>query len=730
MLHDLCRRVGLQTEYWDIWGQRHTPSDEALRALLAALGIDAANPGAAAVPIPLDPVAVVLASEAAPSVALRIPAGYEDGLISTALYWEDGGAVRRDHRAAALESAPNGMTGFRLPLPAPLRLGYHDLEAVISAPAKADVRMAMRVIATPGRAWVPEQLDGSGKLAGLSLCLWGIRSERNWGAGDFTDLEELVQWAAARLGVSMIGLNPLHALHNREPYNVSPYLPLTVFYRNDLYLDPERMEEFAQSRWARRFVESERFQKRVADLRAAELVDYESVVRLKRLVFRVLFREFLREMNLNTAHAREFVRWRGAEGDLLTRYATYRALDEHLHKLNPELWIWPDWPGQYQDPESEAVAEFVRTHPRRILFHQWLQWHIDRQLASVQRTAQDAGMPIGLYHDLALATDRCGADLWGYRRFYAEGARVGSPPDDFAPEGQDWAFPPALPDAHRADCYRLFAESIRRNARPGGALRIDHVMRFFRLFWIPDGMPAKAGSYLHDHWRDLIRVLCLESHRGRFLVVGEDLGTCPDWIRTALHDHGILAYRLFYFERGQEGRPKAPNEYDVQALVSSTTHDLPTLAGYWGLRDLEVRRKAGLLPDETWYEGQTAQRHRDKAALLDALIAHGFLPTDFPREAANWTELTGELHNAIIGYLASTPSKLLLLNQEDLTKETEQQNLPGTTWQYPNWKRKMALTLAELEGPQAAGFAEMFHAWLERTGRLAGPGKSRPNELA
>lgn len=718
MLHELCRKAGLQTEYWDIWGQRHTPSDEALRALLAALGIDPDAPAPAESDQLLDPVAVLLVSDASPCVPLRLPAGYDGGHISLALYWEDGGAVRRDHRVAALDLAPNGQAGLLLPLPAPLRLGYHDLEAVLSAPGKPDVRASMRVIATPGRAWMPEALNNGGKLAGLSLCLWGIRSERNWGAGDFTDLEELVRWAAARLGVSMIGLNPLHALHNREPYNISPYLPLTVFYRNELYLDAERMEEFAQSRWARRIVESERFQKRAADLRAAELVDYESVVRLKRLVFRVLFREFRREMRVNGPLAKEFVRWRAGEGDLLTRYAVYRALDEYLHRRNPDLWIWPDWPQEYQDPESAEVAEFIRTHQRQILFHQWLQWHIERQLARVQRAARDAGMPIGLYHDLALATDRCGADLWAYRSFYAKGARVGSPPDDFAPEGQDWSFPPALPDAHRADAYRLFAESIRRNARPGGALRIDHVMRFFRLFWIPDGMPAKAGSYLHDHWRDLIRVLCLESHRGRFLVVGEDLGTCPDWIRTALRDHGIFSYKLFYFERTHDGRPKAPQEYEEQALVSSTTHDLPTLAGYWQLRDLQVRRDTGLLPDQKWFDGQTEQRHGDKAALLDALIAHGFLPADFPRAAADWTDLTGELHNAIIGYLASTPSKLFLLNQEDLTKETEQQNLPGTTWQYPNWKRKMALTLPELEGPQAAGFAQMFRSWLECTGRL------------
>jgi 4-alpha-glucanotransferase len=718
MLQDFCRRAGLQTEYWDIWGQRHEPSDQALRAILASLGLDPDQPEPISENRPLEAVAVLLASDTSPSVSVRLPAGYRSGTVSTAIYWEDGSAVRRDYPAGSLDiSDDEGL--FRLPLPGQLRLGYHDFEIAISAAGKPDVRATMRIIAAPDRAWLPPALASGRKLAGLSLCLWGIRSKRNWGAGDFTDLEETVRWAASSLGVSFVGLNPLHALHNREPYNISPYLPLTVFYRNDLYLDPERMEEFGRSRWARRIVESEGFRAEIDRLRQSDLVEYESIVRVKRLVFRTLFREFLRDMRSNTPHAREFARWRAAEGDLLARYATYRALDEHLHRLNPDLWIWPDWPAEYQDPDSPSVVRFARAHQRQILYHEWLQWHIDRQLERVQRTARDAGMPLGLYHDLALATDRCGADLWGYRGFYAKGARVGSPPDDFAPEGQDWAFPPPLPDVHRTDGYRLFAESIRRNARHGGALRIDHVMRFFRLFWIPDGMAAKAGSYLHDHWQDLIRVLCLESHRGKFLVVGEDLGTCPDWVRNALRDHGILSYKLFYFERGQEGRPKSPGEYDTQALVSSTTHDLPTLAGFWSMRDLALRRETGLLPDQQWFDSQTEQRLRDKASSLDALIRHGFLPEDFPREAANWTELTGELHNAIIGYLASTPSMLFLLNQEDLTKETEQQNLPATTWQYPNWKRKMALTLDELEGAQAAGFARMFRSWLERTGRLA-----------
>jgi 4-alpha-glucanotransferase len=271
----------------------------------------------------------------------------------------------------------------------------------------------------------------------------------------------------------------------------------------------------------------------------------------------------------------------------------------------------------------------------------------------------------------------------------------------------------------REDGYRLFIESIRRNSRHGGALRIDHFMRFFRLFWIPDGLPAKEGTYVHERWIDLLRILALESRRGKFLVVGEDLGTVPPELREAMDRFGILSYRLFYFEKGWDGEPKRVQEYARQALVSSTTHDLPTLAGFWAGTDIEARRAAGVLGDGAPYQRQKEERRAEKGKLLNALIRDGFLPQDFPREAADWAELTGDLHNAVIGYLASTPSMLLLLNQEDLTKETEQQNLPGTTWQYPNWKRKMRYTVEELESsPQAGDFARMFRGWLARTGRL------------
>ena len=286
-------------------------------------------------------------------------------------------------------------------------------------------------------------------------------------------------------------------------------------------------------------------------------------------------------------------------------------------------------------------------------------------------------MKIGIYHDLALATDRFGADLWANGAYYIKGARVGSPPDDFSPNGQDWAFPPPNRDAHRDNGYALFAQSIRKNARHGGALRIDHVMRFFRLFWIPDGKPATRGAYVRDYASDLLGILALESVRGNFIVVGEDLGTVTGEVRQSLAETGILGYRVFWFEREGAGNFRRPEEYPSHAVVSTTTHDLPTLAGFAAGRDIEARKAAGLI-DEEAYRFQHAARDDEKGRLDAVLEATGF---------------TGDP----IGFLLSTPCALAVVNQEDLTGETDQQNLPGSTWQYPNWRRKMKIPMEEFE---------------------------------
>jgi 4-alpha-glucanotransferase len=298
-----------------------------------------------------------------------------------------------------------------------------------------------------------------------------------------------------------------------------------------------------------------------------------------------------------------------------------------------------------------------------------------------------------------------------------KGCRVGAPPDDFSPKGQDWCFPPPDARAHRNSGYRLYRESIRKIAKHGGALRMDHVMRLVRLFWIPEGAAPAEGTYVRDSAIDLLRVLALESVRARTIIVGEDLGTVTDEIRELLSRFSVLSYRVFYFEKNpSDGSFKATTEYPRQALVASSTHDLPTISGFWTARDVEARKAAGLIDDGAYWT-QIEDRKREKQRVLGRLHAENLLPQSYPRDAERVPEEDGELHNAVIGFLVQVPSMLLLLNQEDLTMEQSQQNLPGSTAQYPNWQRKMRWKIEELRSAPAEGYANMFREQIGRAGR-------------
>jgi 4-alpha-glucanotransferase len=717
-IEQAARAWGIETDYWDIWGHQHRASTELETAILRSLGVDVDSKASLGEALehrrqrqwrsPLAPT-IFLTAGLPHEIPISLPADRSDSTAIVRLRLEQGNQLEME---VALETA---MGGKRVLLRDDLPLGYHELTLTIAGESFGPARL----IVCPSRAFEPPWLQ-KGRAAGIAISLYGLRSQRNWGCGDTTDLKALTDWAAERAGTSFIALNPLHAIANRQPYNTSPYLPNSIFYRNPIYLDIEGIPDFASCSRAGELFQSPRVQKEIAVLRNAELVEYERVYSLKLRFLKLLFQTFLEdEWRDNTPRAAELKQYIEREGDLLHRFAVHSALDRVMHKECPGVWNWREWPEQYQDPGSDATREFARKHWRSILFYKYVQWQLDLQLASAQQHAIERGLSIGLYHDLALATDRFGSDLWAHRDFFVSGCRVGAPPDGFSPKGQDWGFPPPHSDRHVDDGYCLFAESIRKNCRHGGALRIDHVMRFFRLYWIPDGMEATEGTYVRDRFEALLSILALESVRNRVIVIGEDLGTVPDEAREVLHRFGILSYRLLYFEQGHDGRFRPPEEYPRDALVSATTHDLPTLAGFWIGKDIDARREAGLLPDEAAYQRMRADRAREKQKLLDVLIGLRLLPDWFPRDEAQVPELTGELHNAIVGFLSSTPSKLMVLNQEDLLKQAEQQNLPGSTAEYPNWRRKMKCTVEELwTSDEIRDFALMFRSWLERTGRL------------
>ena len=701
--------AGIESEYYDIWGKHHIVEPEVIGSILSTLGVPVGtleqlnNANSRRLSGPwthlAPPTIVAFADEC--TIPISITAANHHLPYALTIHWESGhidektGSLEHLETTATAEfdSIPYLRKSITLPRTSPL--GYHTAELRIGT-----VFAHINIVLCPHRAYVPPQLADSCKAAGLAVSLYSLRSDRNWGCGDFTDLRAFVEWGA-KLGLSFIALNPLHSIPNRQPYNTSPYLPTSILYRNILYLDVTAVKDAPQTEPLK-----------AKALRETPHVEYERVYKLKRKALRAAFRKFLQSDG--KSHP-DFLDYLKKESQSLVHFARFCALDEWIHRENPNIWLWTDWPPEYRHPKSPAVEEFARKHWRSVMFYQWAQWQVDLQLASVQAHAKHLGMSIGLYHDLALATDRTGADVWAHRDFYMSGCRVGSPPDDFSPEGQDWAFPPPNSTKHFESGYSLFAEGIRKTVRHGGALRIDHVMRLFRLFWIPDGRKATAGAYVKDRFDDLLKILALESVRAEALVVGEDLGTVGDETRASLASYGILSYRLFFFEKHWDGRFRAPNEYPAQALASTTTHDLPTLAGFWKGRDIEVRQALGFVHDD---REQREQRQRDKQCMAEALATAGLLKHELIDTVVKSLDLPHEVHEAVIAFLASTPCQLFALNQEDLTNSTEQMNLPGTTAEYPNWRQKMLYSLEQLTSNQEAiRVTSMFKHWLRESGR-------------
>ena len=722
LLHELAERFGIAAAYEDIWGRRHPTSDRTKRAILTAMGVRAESEeevgrelaacADAAWEHPCDPVLVLRVGESPGSWSFRMPAEEGDDQQVRILWeaWNEQGTLHQQGEtgpglapAEARLVRERRHIRFELPVPSGLTLGYYDLKAIAKTPSWS-VEGALHLIVVPPHCYVPPQFSEGHRTWGVSLQLYALRSSRNWGVGDFGDLGEFLEWAGKDLGAGIIGLNPLHALRNRRPYHISPYSPESRLYLNVLYLDVERIPEFQESEPAQRMLEDSGFRSGLEALRQREQVDYDQVYAAKRAVLEALFATF-QERHLggqeatlrpSTERGLAFERYIREEGQALETFALFQALSEELRRLYPLVSVWQDWPEPYRHPKSAAVAAFRVTHAPQVRFHQYLQWTASEQLGEVADRARALGMPIGLYHDLAIGSDRGGSDAWVYQDVLALGVDTGCPPDAFSPEGQNWELPPVNPVRLRASGYRMFIDLLRNTLRHGGALRLDHVMGLFRLFWIPRGLPPSEGTYVQYPAADLLGILALESMRHRAVIVGEDLGTVPPWIREWLADARVLSYRVFYFERTDQGEWQAPGGYPRQAMAVVGTHDLPTLSGFWGAQDIEVRSKLGGSPDEAARQRMLEDRQRDKVRVLRALRAEGLLPPGWTEDAGAREDMTAELCRAIHAFLARTPSWVVLANLEDALGEMAQVNVPGTVTQYPNWSRKLPLTLEEL----------------------------------
>ena len=716
----LAVACGIEPQWYDIWGHAHEVSEATLRAVLAAMHVRATDDAQVQRALwecearirrePLPPAVVVRESSLPARLVVRLPDDAEPDQLAWRLVEENG---EQQHAAFALATLPEVERGEIdgqwfvarcLTLDARPAPGYHRLLLLRGQQVIAETLL----IVAPNSCYLPAAVRQEGRTWGPAAQLYTLRSERNWGIGDFTDLRlVLEQWA--QHGADIVGLNPLHALFPHNPENASPYSPSSRLFLNSLYLDPERIDDFRECGEARDLVYSSEFQARLRAQRAVELVDYRAVAAAKMPVLELLYASFReRHLALNTVRSREFRGYRDDAGPALRRHALFEALQEHFFRQDPATWGWSLWPRHYRDPGSAEVAHFGEANRERVEFFEWLQWQADLQLAWVSQRALERELGVGLYGDLAVSVDRGGAETWSNQDLYALDASVGAPPDDFSLTGQNWGLPPMIPARLVQAGYAPFIATLRANMRHRGALRVDHVMGLMRLFWIPSGASPAEGAYVRYPLEALLGILALESQRNRCMVIGEDLGTVPDEVRDALSELQALSCRILYFERGGAGVFKAPLEYPVQALVSATTHDLPTLAGFWEGRDLALRSELNLFPSDELRERQMVERTQDRTRLLFALEREGLLPAGITLDPGSMPMMSPKLMSAIQAYLARTPCKVLAIQLEDVLGQRDQVNLPGTSGQYPNWRRKLTLDLERW--PQDDRFVELCGA--------------------
>lgn len=702
-IEQLAAMYGIGRSYHDWRGELREISVESQAAILAALGVDTTDEHATESAASqcetirwtrLVPGVVVTHVEQPPEIPVAVSRELGARSLAWTLTLESGEVQQGSVELAQLRILEEGTPGERdylrysLELPS-LPLGYHDFEAKLDSGLSAQ----SRIIVAPATCYEPPNIAAGERIWGIAVQLYTLRSKRNWGIGDFGDLRELIRLAAP-FGCQLIGLNPLHALAPANPSHISPYSPSNRLFLNVLYISVPDVAEFAACEAARQRVAERDFQALLEDLRATSNVDYVRVAAAKFEILRMLYAHFRSEhLARATTRAAQFRAFVAAKGRSLELHAIYDALDAHLRMQGPQYWGWPSWPEDYADPSSSAVARFARERAEDVEYFLYLQWLAAEQLAAAQREAHACGMSLGLYGDVAVGANPGGSETWANRRLYVQGASVGAPPDALALKGQDWGVPPQDPNELRVQQYRPFTELMRNNMQHVSALRLDHVMSLYRLWWVPRGYSSKDGAYVHYPVDELIAVLALESQRSKCLVIGEDLGTVPEFMTRAMERSRMYHYKVLLFEQAPDGRFKPPSAYVRSALAVVTTHDLPTLRGWWEARDIELRARLDLYPNEEFKEQARARRETDRRHLLQALVDAGLWHWQPDQPLPQYS---AALSRAVHTFLGMSNASIALIQIEDLIGMTDPVNVPGTDTEHANWQRKVALETAEI----------------------------------
>jgi len=640
-MEDIFRQAaqaGVETEYWDGLGHLHKVESEVLSRLLQALASN--DPTSSRIL----PRWAILRGNSRLEIRLEAAEGIP-------YHWE----VVSDRRV----NGGHGTSPF-LSLPSGLPPGIYRLRVRMGEGQAWD---EAALIVVPHQAYQGEP-GGPRRMWAVAVQLYAVRSERNWGHGDFSDLMTLID-LVADLGASAVGLNPLHAGFDDRAQEPSPYYPSSRLFLNSLYIDVEAIPEFPG-------IKAAGLEQKLADLRSKAAIDYAGVGQAKLSALKLAHEYFCKGGSTERRNA--FERFLTNHPLPIARFACFEVLRRRF--AGP----WWEWPDQWRRGEKEALDRLDQEE-KDVEFFEFVQWVAHEQLERCQARACERGMPIGLYLDIAVGTRSDGFDAWCYRHAVVADVAIGAPPDSLNAQGQNWGLAGFNPLGLEQQRFQPFYRLLQASMRYAGAVRLDHVLGLQRLYLIPHGVAASKGTYIRLPFHALLATAALASFQSGCLIIGEDLGTVPENFREALADWGIWSYQVMLFERTKDGAFAAPQRYRENALVTFATHDLPTFAGWQASHDLAIRRALNMDPGES-----DSERSRALDLLHEALKRHGI-------EGAGFT--------AVAWYLGQTPSRLLVISMEDLLGVREQVNLPGTTDQHPNWRQPLPITLEELRNREA-----------------------------
>ncbi|MGI4814545.1 MAG: 4-alpha-glucanotransferase [Janthinobacterium lividum] len=684
----LARRAGLAVDWQDAQGRKQRVSEATLERLLERLGLPCGSAaqvrrslGQLDAEAPERRLPPLITAQADRVIELR-GGGIRPG-TRYRIEFEQGGGLQ------GFASAPRGDTTLISPIS---EIGYHTLFI-------DDKRCRLAV--APARCFsIADATADKPRLWAVGAQVYGLRRTGDGGAGDYTALAELARSAAAH-GAHALAISPVHAMFSAQPEKYSPYSPSSRLFSNVLHAD--FAQTFGQTRVDAALREAD-LGETFAQLESLPLIDWPAFARAKLALARQLFDSFVGQPP-DAALQQEFKAFCAAGGQALTDHARFEALQAHRLADDPNDGYWRKWPEALRDARSEAVERFAEAHRAEVDFHLFLQWLAQRGLAAAQAAARDAGMPIGLIADLAVGCDSAGSHAWSYRDDMLEGVSVGAPPDLFNQAGQAWGLTTFSPRAMVNQGFSAFIDMLRAAFTYAGGVRIDHVLGLRRLWLVPEGAPASEGAYLNYPFDDLMRLIALESWRHRAVVIGEDLGTVPEGFRDRLASAGLLGMSVLWFQRqpAEDGAGFIPPAaWSPHALAMTTTHDLPTIAGWWSGSDIEWRARVGQTPADG-VAAQQAEREVDRGKLWQALLHAGCAGASKTPDAAETRAAPQRSAlpdappiDAALQYVTLTPAPLVSYPLEDLLGLVEQPNLPGSIDEHPNWRQRMQAAASTL----------------------------------